>query len=804
MPVAIFAAILAIFIGLRERDALEQSARSKVHEIVGGIDSYIAAQLSAATIMSDVQSLRDGDLRRFYDFASRTRQRFSGWNNVVVLDGSGQQLINLDRPYGTPLPGVSDLATYQKTLTGKASVIGDLADPGAVSGKMFIPVRVPVLNGAEIKYVVTVDLDPAKLNEFFKVADAPENWIGAVVDRQGHLIGRSVLAAEFVGKFATPVALEAIKTSKEGFYEGSTLEGLETVFAFYTSPLTGWSVHYAVPKSTYNAPLRRVIIFIAAGAIGAGVLAFLLFGLMTRDAAERLEKEKREAEALELSESRLRSVFETTYQFQGLLTLDGRLIDANPISLKAIDSSLKDVAGLPLWETAWFAKTPGMSDELKTAIAKVTAGNIVRNEVEIDLPTGVRTFDFALRPVLDRSGRPIAILSEAMELSERKEAEEKVRQLQKMEAIGQLTGGIAHDFNNMLAIIIGSINLYRRRSARGDADVDKYLQSALDGAEKAASLTRRLLAFSRQQPLSPRSIQLNALIADLSELLRRTLGETIELETVLAAGLWKIHADAAELENVLVNLAINARDAMAAGGKLTIETHNAYLDAEYCGQNDIANPGQYALIAMTDTGSGMTAEVMKKAFEPFFTTKPVGLGTGLGLSQAFGFVRQSNGHVKLYSELGVGTTVRIYLPRFMGEDQAKPEGPIKKLSPRAVSETILVTEDDVELRKVTVNALRDLGYQVIEAADGHDALQLMDQSERIDLLFTDVVMPRMNGRQLADEALRRRPSLKILFTTGYTQNAVVHNGILDPGVDLIVKPYSIEHLAQKLNEVLGT
>ena len=243
---------------------------------------------------------------------------------------------------------------------------------------------------------------------------------------------------------------------------------------------------------------------------------------------------------------------------------------------------------------------------------------------------------------------------------------------------------------------------------------------------------------------------------------------------------------------------------MAAGGKLTIETHNAYLDAEYCGQNDIANPGQYALIAMTDTGSGMTAEVIKKAFEPFFTTKPVGLGTGLGLSQAFGFVRQSNGHVKLYSELGVGTTVRIYLPRFIGEEQAKPAGALTKLSPRAVNETILVTEDDAELRKVTVNALRDLGYQVIEAADGQDALKLIDQSERIDLLFTDVVMPRMNGRQLADEALRRRPSLKVLFTTGYTQNAVVHNGILDPGVDLIVKPYSIEHLAQKLNEVLGT
>jgi PAS domain S-box-containing protein len=387
------------------------------------------------------------------------------------------------------------------------------------------------------------------------------------------------------------------------------------------------------------------------------------------------------------------------------------------------------------------------------------------------------------------------------EVAERSKIEAALMQAQKTEAIGQLTGGIAHDFNNMLTVVIGGLNLLKRRLAKGDTDVGKYIEGAMDGASRAAALTQRLLAFARQQPLAPQPVDANKMVAGMSELLSRSLGEHIRVETVLSAGLWKTNVDPVQLESVILNLSVNARDAMAAGGKLTIETANAYVDEDYARAFNVPL-GQYVLICVTDTGSGMSAEVMEKAFDPFFTTKGVGKGTGLGLSQVFGFVRQSGGHVKLYSEVGHGTTVKIYLPRHYGE--APPEAPKPKATGRqgAPAEVILVVEDEERVRDYAVEALRELGYTVIQATGAREALRMLENGREVTLLFTDIVMPDMTGRRLADLAKEKRPDLKVLYTTGYTRNAVVHNGMLDPGTNFLPKPFGVDQLAEKVRRVL--
>ena len=391
------------------------------------------------------------------------------------------------------------------------------------------------------------------------------------------------------------------------------------------------------------------------------------------------------------------------------------------------------------------------------------------------------------------------------EVAQRSQAEAQVRQMQKMESIGQLTGGIAHDFNNMLAIILGSLEMARRR-LRGDEDprIAQLIGNAEEGATRAATLTARLLAFARQQPLAPEPVDANKLVAGMSELLRRTLGEHIEIETVLAGGLWRSFADAAQLENALVNLAVNARDAMAGGGKLTIETANGYLDEAYAAANPDAAPGQYVVICVTDTGEGMPPEVIERAFDPFFTTKPAGQGTGLGLSQVFGYVKQTGGHVKIYSEVAVGTTVKLYLPRHTGALDAVAPAARETLPRGAAHEHVLVVEDDAHVRTLAVEALHELGYTAMSAASPGEALELLGRAPAVALLFTDVVMPQMTGRQLADEALRRWPDLRVLYTTGYTRNAVVHNGMVDPGVAFLPKPYTFEALARKVRSVLDT
>ena len=400
----------------------------------------------------------------------------------------------------------------------------------------------------------------------------------------------------------------------------------------------------------------------------------------------------------------------------------------------------------------------------------------------------------------------------AEETRVRKDAQAILAQTQKMESIGQLAGGIAHDFNNLMTVVIGNLDSAERRLARGGpadaSSIGRPIAAAMQGARRAASLTQRLLAFSRQQVLSPQQVDLNRLVASLSEMLTRTVGETIAVETILGSGLWPTFVDVSQLENAIVNLVVNARDAMPDGGRITIETANASLDEAYCRQFGDVAPGQYALLSVSDTGTGISPENLTKVFEPFFTTKSASMRTGLGLAMIYGFVKQSKGHIRIYSEVGHGTTAKIYLPRMIGAARAESVPAAARVeseqSPTArPGEVVLMVEDDEDVLNSTVVLLRELGYSVLTARNGAEALAQLKGGKRVDILFTDVVLPQgMNGRMVAVEALALRPALPVLFTTGYARNAIVHNGQLDPDVQFLAKPYTLEELAQKLRAAL--
>ncbi|MBR1087411.1 PAS domain S-box protein [Bradyrhizobium manausense] len=413
--------------------------------------------------------------------------------------------------------------------------------------------------------------------------------------------------------------------------------------------------------------------------------------------------------------------------------------------------------------------------------------------------------------ITDESGAIIGFAKVTRDLTERKRAQDELQRVQeqlvasqKLEAVGQLSGGIAHDFNNLLMIVLGNLENAERSSRNaGGPNLHRALANAKRGAQRAAALTSRLLAFSRRQALDPKPLNLNGFLSSLQEFLQRTLGERVEVQSVGGAGLWQIEADVNHLESTIVNLAINARDAMPNGGKLTIEAANVAVDENYSRANPELAVGQYVVICVRDTGSGMAPEVLQHAFEPFFTTKEPGQGTGLGLSQVYGFVKQSGGHVKIYSEVGEGTSIKMYFPRYAGSAQLNSDDAEELISEGTSVETILVVEDDADLRGYVSDVLRDLNYRVLSAGSAQAALTiLLQQNQHIDLLLTDVVMPGINGRELGRRAQEIRPDLRVLYMTGYSRNAVIHQGRLDEGVDLLEKPVTQARLALKVREIL--
>ena len=478
-----------------------------------------------------------------------------------------------------------------------------------------------------------------------------------------------------------------------------------------------------------------------------------------------------------------------------------RYAEVNPATLRLYGKTREAVVGFTIEEVLGAERASEIRAQLAACLQEGAPRRYERTQ-------GDAVIEAIVTPAPHEPGAHRRVVVSAHDVTERRRLEQQLHQSQKMEAVGQLTGGVAHDFNNLLTLVIGGLDIIGRQITNlpdplALTRIERGREMAMQGAQRAASLTTRLLAFSRQQPLNPQALDANKLVVDVCDLLRRAIGETIAVETALGKDLWRMYADANQLENALLNIGFNARDAMPNGGKLIIETANASLDKAYTSSlNEDIEPGEFVMIAITDTGTGMDMTTQERAFDPFFTTKEVGKGTGLGLSQVYGFARQSAGHVKIYSEIGEGTTVKIYLPR-SASDRKNPIIGENKLSRWTGAETILVVEDDDELRKYASGVLEELGYHVMSAGSGAAALQTLNGSHQIDLLLTDVVMPGgMNGRQLADKAVGYRQGLRVLYMTGYTRNAIIHQGRLDRGMNMISKPFSFEELASKVRQVL--
>jgi len=550
-----------------------------------------------------------------------------------------------------------------------------------------------------------------------------------------------------------------------------------------------------------------------------------LFYAAVQDVTERVATERQ----LEQTSRRLNAVLENTMMAVFLMDARQHCVYMNKAAERMTGYTLEETGGRPLHDVIHHTHPDGRPFPIEDCAidrALPREMQVQGREVFVHKDGSFYPVGFTASPIRDEHGNGIGTVIEARNITDELKAEETARafsenlavqveravaerealtlqliQSQKMEAIGKLTGGIAHDFNNLLQVIGGNLQLLSKELA-GHDQAQARIGNALAGVSRGSKLASQLLSFGRRQPLQPSVINIGRLVRSMDDMLRRALGEAVEVETVISGGLWNTAIDATQLENALLNLAINARDALGGPGKLTIEASNGFLDDAYAREHADVAPGQYVVIAVTDNGPGMTEEVQRQAFDPFFTTKPEGQGTGLGLSMVYGFVKQSGGHIKIYSEPGDGTTIRMYLPRST-DPEAVPH-PKKTSAPVGGSETILVVEDDEDVRETVVAMLSDLGYKVVKAKDADSALTIVESGLPIDLLFTDVVMPgKLRSPELARIAQSRVPGIKVLFTSGYTQNAIVHGGKLDENVELLSKPYSRDELGLKIRSVLG-
>ena len=496
---------------------------------------------------------------------------------------------------------------------------------------------------------------------------------------------------------------------------------------------------------------------------------------------------------LTAGQARLRAIFETNYQYQGLLALDGTLLDANQTSLEGIEAKAEDVINRKFWDTPWFTETPGMPESVRAAVAAVAAGETIRQELHVKLPGGWRSFDFGMRPVRGTGGDVIAIVPEAVDITDRRLAEEALRQSQKLEAMGQLTGGVAHDFNNLLTPIIGGLDLLNRNGVGNDRE-RRLIDGALQSAERAKTLVQRLLAFARRQPLKPRPVDIAALVLDMGHLIASTTGPQIKVVVEAGDDLPAAKADANQLEMALLNLSVNARDAMPDGGTLRITVSVETLGPVHEAQ---LPPGDYIRLSVADTGMGMDEETIARAIEPFFSTKGIGKGTGLGLSMVHGLASQLGGALTLASRPGIGTNIELWLPVSREGMQADELAEIAA-SPCGHEGTVLLVDDESLVRASTAQMLSDLGYRVVEAASAAEALRLIEDGKAIDLLITDHLMPGMIGTDLARAVRDLRPALPVLIVSGYADV----DGI-DPDLHRLTKPFRLEELVGKIADVIA-
>jgi len=506
-----------------------------------------------------------------------------------------------------------------------------------------------------------------------------------------------------------------------------------------------------------------------------------LAGSLERQVAERTA-------ALSAGEARLRAIFETNNQYQGLMALDGTLLDANRTSLDGIRATLADVVGRKFWETPWFAATPGMPEMVREAVAAVAGGATIRQELLVNLPIGWRSFDFCMRPVRDAEGEIMAIVPEAIDITERRQAEEALRQSQKLEAMGQLTGGVAHDFNNLLTPIIGSLDMLQRNRV-GDERERRLIEGALKAAERAKTLVQRLLAFARRQPLQPSAVDVAALVDGMGNLIASTTGPQIKVVTEAGGDLPHALADPNQLEMALLNLSVNARDAMPEGGTLRITVSCETLGPAHPAQ---LPPGDYIRLSVADTGIGMDEQVMGRAIEPFFSTKGVGRGTGLGLSMVHGLASQLGGALTISSKPGLGTNIDLWLPAT--DAPAAADMPVAEpAGDEGHHGTALLVDDEELVRASTAHMLAELGYRVVEASSADEALLLIEREPALDLLITDHLMPGTTGADLARAVQGQRPSLPVLIVSGYADA----EGIA-PDLPRLTKPFRQDELAAKI------
>ena len=600
-----------------------------------------------------------------------------------------------------------------------------------------------------------------------------------------------------------------IVASADGMREALGRRSWDIIISDYSMPGFNALKALAVLKET-NRDIPFVVI---SGTIGEenavevlkmGAHDFLVKGRLARlvHVVERELREarqraaRREAElALRESERRYRRVLETTNEGVWIVDAEANTIFVNPRMAAMLGTDAKELLGASIFD---FVHDPTTVKALRQHEPR-GAG---QSEIKLERKGGPVTWALIdTTPIIDEKGQYEGALVMAIDVSSRKRLEEQLRQAQKMEAVGSLAGGIAHDFNNLLSVILSGTSLVLEGLKPGDPIIGE-LEEVRKAGERAGALTRQLLAFSRQQLLDPRTLDLNQIVHGLEKMLRRLMGEDIELSLLLSHMLGKIHADPGQIEQIIMNLVVNARDAMPQGGKVTIESGNCQLTAAYTSLHLGVAPGDYVMLAITDTGIGMDAETRNRIFEPFFTTKEKGRGTGLGLSTVFGIVQQSGGHIWVYSEPGKGTTFKVYFPRKDGPVDAPATVPPSPLTFRGV-ETILLVEDEEQVRAISRTILRRYGYNVLEAQNGGEAFLICERyTAKIHLLVTDVVMPRMSGRQLAERLAPMRPDMRVLYVSGYTENSVVHHGVLDAGIAFLQKPITPDALLRKVREVL--
>jgi PAS domain S-box-containing protein len=849
LPVVIFATILFQRYYHSEVARIEQELQNNARELALLIDRDLQGELVSLETLTTSGSLNSGGYERFYERAARVHD-YAGFN-ILLRDRTGQQLVNTRLPWGTPLPRDA-AAGDDEVVATKRPFISNVVQ-GTVARHPIYFLTVPVLENGDVRYFLHMSIELERLVSILK-ENISANRVAGMLDRENVVMARTEGFDDRVGKPASPRFVEQAQ-GNEGSWVGTNIQGEAIRVGYAHSKLAGWLVWVGVPDNAVQSALRETLWRLSA--LGGGliilalVLAYYLGGKLAgasrtlaaqagalgrgdavaaaaipvreldevgselvAASARRKELERQLVEtATQDSERRFQMLVQGVSDYAiYMLDPEGNVTNWNFGAMRIKGYKAEEIVG------QHFSRfyTPEDRADGVPVRALLTAINEGKYEAEgwRVRKDGTRFWaSVVIDRIEDSSGTLIGLAKITRDITERREAQQRLEaareqlyQSQKMDAVGQLTGGVAHDFNNLLTIIIGNLDNAKRTLETwkdgAQARVARAVDHALSGAQRAATLTGHLLAFSRRQPLEPKLLDVNRLLNQLAVFLRPVLGEEMQLETVGAGGVWQVEADAAQLETAILNLAVNARDAMPNGGKLTIEASNVMLDEDYCAKNAEVRPGQYVQISVTDNGSGMTQDVIERAFEPFFTTKQTGQGTGLGLSQVYGFVKQSGGHVKIYSEPGHGTTVKIYLPRAHGKPGEHPAQSLGAAPSAYGQETILVVEDDGEVRAFICAALADLNYHVLQASDARSALNVLDGEGHIDLLLSDVILPGPNGRELANAALLKRPNLKVLFMTGYSRNAIVHQGRLDAGVNLIQKPLTQATLAAKVRDVL--